>query len=111
MDQKIRGGAPARTVAGPERRLALGCPEALPWAGMPDAAGREGAPRGTWALYLGTAAVYADMFVTQPFLPLLTDEFGVPPARAGLTVSAVVLAIALASSLHGPLGDALGRKR
>ncbi|HEY6104405.1 MAG TPA: MFS transporter [Anaeromyxobacteraceae bacterium] len=78
---------------------------------MPDAAGREGAPRGTWALYLGTVAVYADMYVTQPFLPLLTAEFAVPPARAGLTVSAVVLAIALFSSQYGPLGDALGRKR
>ncbi len=74
-------------------------------------ADEAGGPRGTWALYLGTVAVYADMYVTQPFLPLLTAEFGVPPARAGLTVSAVVLAIALASGLHGPLGDALGRKR
>src|SRR5574341_57842 len=68
-------------------------------------------PRGTWALYLGTVAVYADMYVTQPFLPLLTAEYRVPPARAALTVSAVVLAIALASSVYGPLGDALGRKR
>jgi YNFM family putative membrane transporter len=62
------------------------------------------------ALYLGTVAVYADMYVTQPVLPLLTREFGVAPSRAGLTVSAVVLAIAAASSLYGPLGDALGRK-
>jgi YNFM family putative membrane transporter len=72
---------------------------------------QPGAPRGTWALYLGTVAVYADMYVTQPFLPLLTARFGVPPARAGLTVSAVVLAIAFFSSFYGPLGDALGRKR
>ncbi|HZY02585.1 MAG TPA: MFS transporter [Anaeromyxobacteraceae bacterium] len=78
---------------------------------MADAAAREGVPRGTWALYLGTVAVYADMYVTQPFLPLLTAEFGVPPARAGLSVSAVVMAIAVFSSQYGPLGDALGRKR
>jgi YNFM family putative membrane transporter len=63
------------------------------------------------ALYLGTVAVYADMYVTQPVLPLLSRDFGVAPAKAGLTVSAVVLAIALASAAHGALSDALGRKR
>ncbi len=63
------------------------------------------------ALYLGTVAVYSDMYVTQPLLPLLSREFGVAPAKAGLTVSAVVLSIALASSFYGPLSDALGRKR
>ncbi len=79
-------------------------------------AARHGAPappgRGElWALYAGTAAAYADMYVTQPILPLLSAEFGVGPARAGLTVSAVVLAIAGAASLYGPLSDALGRRR
>ena len=63
------------------------------------------------ALYAGTVAAYADMYVTQPVLPLLSREFGVGPARAGLTVSAVVLAIAATSSAYGPLSDALGRRR
>ncbi len=63
------------------------------------------------ALYAGTVAAYADMYVTQPILPLLSREFGVGAARAGLTVSAVVLAIAVASTVYGPLSDALGRKR
>ena len=66
--------------------------------------------RGEIALYLGTASAYADMYLTQPLLPVLSEEFGVGPARAGLTVSAVVLAIAVTSSLHGPLSDALGRR-
>jgi YNFM family putative membrane transporter len=61
-------------------------------------------------LYLATVAVYADMYITQPVLPLITREFGVAPATAGLTVSAVVLAIAVSSSFYGPLGDAFGRK-
>jgi MFS transporter, YNFM family, putative membrane transport protein len=65
----------------------------------------------TAALYLATVAVYADMYTTQPVLPLLSHELGVAPAVAGLTVSAVVLAIAVASSFYGPLSDALGRKR
>ncbi len=63
------------------------------------------------ALYAGTIAAYADMYVTQPILPLLSKEFGIGAARAGLTVSAVVLAIAVASTLYGPLSDAAGRRR
>ncbi|HEX9051642.1 MAG TPA: MFS transporter [Anaeromyxobacter sp.] len=63
------------------------------------------------ALYAGTVAAYSDMYVTQPILPLLSREFGVGAARAGLTVSAVVLAIAAASTVYGPLSDALGRRR
>jgi YNFM family putative membrane transporter len=74
--------------------------------GTPEASGRA-----RRALYLGTVAAYADMYVTQPLLPDLSREFGVGPARAGLTVSAVVLAIALASVLYGPLSDALGYRR
>ncbi len=65
----------------------------------------------TAALYVATVACYADMYVTQPVLPLLSLEFGISPAKAGLSVSAVVVGIAVASSFYGPLSDALGRKR
>ena len=63
--------------------------------------------REIWALYAGTVAAYADMYLTQPILPLLSEEFGVGPARAGLTVSAVVLAIdtAHATATWGHIGD------
>jgi YNFM family putative membrane transporter len=67
--------------------------------------------RETWALQAGTVAAYAAMYVTQPLLPDLSREFGAPPARAALTVSAVVLAIAAASFVAGPLSDVLGRRR
>jgi MFS transporter, YNFM family, putative membrane transport protein len=77
----------------------------------PDSPGAEERRYGTLALYLGTVAAYADMYLTQPILPLLSREFGVGPAGAGLTVSAVVLAIAAASSFYGPFSDVLGRKR
>ena len=66
--------------------------------------------RATGALFAGVVAAYAAMYVTQPLLPLLSGEFGIPPATAGLSVSAVVLAIAVGSFLAGPLSDALGRK-
>src|SRR5512138_2884549 len=63
------------------------------------------------ALYAGTVVAYADMYLTQSILPVLAVQFGVGAAQAGLTVSAVVLAIAVASSFYGPLSDALGRRR
>lgn len=63
------------------------------------------------ALYAGTIVAYGDMYVTQAILPDLAEEFSVGAARAGLTVSAVVLAIAVASTFYGPLSDALGRRR
>src|SRR5512132_3815734 len=63
------------------------------------------------ALNFATVAVYADLYITQPILPLLSKEFGVAPATAGLTISVVVLMIALVSSGYGSLSDAVGRKR
>src|SRR5713226_3517017 len=62
------------------------------------------------ALNFATIAVYADLYITQPILPLLSKEFGIAPATAGLTVSVVVLMIAFVSSAYGSLSDAVGRK-
>ncbi len=81
---------------------------------MPASSGTQApvrvASRSTAALCLGTVASYASMYVTQPILPVLSSEFGVSPATAGLTVSAVVLAIAVGSFVHGPLSDTVGRR-
>jgi MFS transporter, YNFM family, putative membrane transport protein len=63
------------------------------------------------ALYAGTVVAYGDMYITQAVLPVLSRELGVGAARAGLTVSAVVLTIAAASPAYGPLSDAVGRRR
>jgi YNFM family putative membrane transporter len=67
--------------------------------------------RAVAAVAIAAVAVFADMYLTQPLLPELSREYGVSPAVAGTSVSSVVLAIALASSAYGPLGDFLGRKR
>jgi MFS transporter, YNFM family, putative membrane transport protein len=67
--------------------------------------------RASGALYAGTVAAYAAMYVTQPLLPELSRELAISPATAGLTVSAVVLFVALGSFVAGPLSDAVGRKR
>jgi YNFM family putative membrane transporter len=67
--------------------------------------------RASAALYAGTVAAYAAMYVTQPLLPDLSREMAISPATAGLSVSAVVVCIALGSFVAGPLSDAVGRKR
>lgn len=66
--------------------------------------------RSTLALFLGTVAAYAAMHVTQPLLPVLSRDWSVSAATAGLTVSVLVLAIAAGSFVAGPLSDAVGRK-
>lgn len=62
------------------------------------------------ALYLAAVVVFSDMYLTQPILPVLAQEFGVAPATAGLSVSLVVLLIAIGSLSAGPLSDMLGRR-
>jgi YNFM family putative membrane transporter len=71
---------------------------------------RPGSQVALLALFFATVAVFSDLYVTQPILPLLSREFGVPPPTAALTVSVVVLMIALVSNAYGPLADAYGRK-
>jgi YNFM family putative membrane transporter len=62
------------------------------------------------ALNFATVTVYADLYITQPILPLLSKEFVISAPTAGMTVSIVVLMIALASSAWGTLSDSVGRK-
>lgn len=62
------------------------------------------------ALFFATVTVFSDLYITQPILPLLSKEFGVPAPTAALTLSVVVLMIALVSNAWGPLADAFGRK-
>ncbi len=70
----------------------------------------HGDRRALFPLFFATVAVFADVYVTQPILPLLSREFGVSAPTAALTLSVVVLMIALISNAWGPLADALGRK-
>lgn len=51
------------------------------------------------------AAAFTNIYLTQPVLPVLADEFKVDAAVASLTVSATVLGIALSNLPFGRLGD------
>ncbi len=57
------------------------------------------------------AAAFATVYITQPVLPVIRGEFGVTAATASLTVSAVILGIALANLPFGVLADRLPVKR
>jgi MFS transporter, YNFM family, putative membrane transport protein len=59
----------------------------------------------------GTAGMFAVMYSTQAILPVLSRNFHVTPARAGLTVSVVVIALAAGAWVWGSLSDRIGRKR
>lgn len=67
--------------------------------------------RSLLALNFAAVAVFSDLYITQPILPILSARFGVAPATAGLSVSVVVLMIALVSPVWGSLSDAVGRRR
>lgn len=60
---------------------------------------------------LGAAGMFATMYSTQAILPELSRDFGVSPSRAGLSISVVVLAVAVGGFAWGPVSDRIGRPR
>jgi YNFM family putative membrane transporter len=50
-------------------------------------------------------AAFTNLYITQPVLPVLQREFGVDANAASLTISAVILGIALANLPFGMLAD------
>jgi YNFM family putative membrane transporter len=73
------------------------------------ASGTEGDLAGFAGFLLAAGAMFATMYSTQAILPELSRAFAVTPSTAGLTISAVVIAIALGAWLWGPLSDRVGR--
>jgi MFS transporter, YNFM family, putative membrane transport protein len=63
------------------------------------------------ALFITGYATFINLYVTQPLLPQFREIFKSSELMVSLTVSAPVLAVALAAPLVGLLADALGRKR
>jgi MFS transporter, YNFM family, putative membrane transport protein len=74
-------------------------------------AAERGAAWGMTGLLLGAAGMFATMYSTQAILPELGRDFGAGPSEAGLTISVVVLAVAVAGWIWGPVSDRFGRKR
>jgi MFS transporter, YNFM family, putative membrane transport protein len=66
-----------------------------------------------WALvslFLAPAFVFANMYSTQAILPVLSKAFHIAAPTAGLSISVLVLAVAIGSLIYGPISDRIGRK-
>src|SRR6266851_5839725 len=61
-------------------------------------------------LFFAPGFVFANMYTTQAILPVFSRDFHVSAPTAGLTVSVLVLAVAIGSLFYGPLSDRIGRK-
>lgn len=62
------------------------------------------------ALFLGAFASFCLLYVVQPVLPMMSQDFGVTATQSSLALSVATLTLALGMLLTGPLSDALGRK-
>ncbi len=60
---------------------------------------------------LGATGMFATMYSTQAILPELSSDFGVSPSWAGLSVSLVVISVAVGGFVWGPFSDRIGRPR
>ena len=61
-------------------------------------------------LFIAPVFVFANMYTTQAILPSLSSDFRVSAPTAGLTISLLVLSVAIGSLFYGPLSDVVGRK-
>ena len=80
--------------------------------GVPLSDAEQEQPR-VWALvslFLAPAFVFANMYSTQAILPVLSKAFHITAPTAGLSVSVLVLAVAIGSLIYGPISDRIGRK-
>ena len=57
------------------------------------------------AVFALVSASFANIYITQPVLPVLQQEFQVTPVQVSFTVSAVILGIVLSSLFFGSLSD------
>ncbi len=63
------------------------------------------------ALFVTGFATFVNLYATQPLLPRFRELFHASELKVSLTVSAPILAVALAAPFLGILADTVGRKR
>ncbi|BDU70113.1 MFS transporter [Geothrix oryzae] len=68
---------------------------------------KDPATRLQWLVFALVSAVFTTVYIPQPVLPVLRQTFGVGEGAASMTVSAVVLGIAVANLPFGALADRL----
>ena len=63
------------------------------------------------ALFLGSFVTFADLYSTQPIIPIFTKQFGVSPATASLTLSFSTGTLAICLLLVSFLSENMNRKK
>lgn len=66
--------------------------------------------RGAIALYLTGFVAFVGLYLPQPILPLLAQDFGVGVHSASLMITATIFGIALTAPLVGIVSDHFGRR-
>lgn len=66
--------------------------------------------RASLALGLGSFMVFANLYLIQPLLPTLMDNFAITELQANWSFSLTTLMLGLSLVVYGPLSDAMGRK-
>ena len=66
--------------------------------------------RGTLALIIGSFMVFANVYVTQPLLPMIAQEFAISELQAASSFTITTFTLGISLLFYGPLSDALGRK-
>lgn len=62
------------------------------------------------ALGVASFVAFANLYFTQPILPIISEEFSVSPLVSSLTVSMSLLTVAIFFFLYSAISDAKGRK-
>ncbi len=63
------------------------------------------------ALSVASATMFAIPYSTQAIMPVIGASLQVEPAMTGLTITVVVIGIAIGAWIMGPLSDRVGRRR
>ncbi|MGB0941788.1 MAG: MFS transporter [Marinomonas sp.] len=66
--------------------------------------------RANLALLIGSFMVFANVYVTQPLLPMIASQFGISSLEANASFTITTFVLGLSLLIFGPLSDALGRK-
>lgn len=64
----------------------------------------------TIALSLGSLLIFANIYFTQPLLPIFTEEFNISPLQSSMSISLVIFALGISLFFYGPLSDSIGRR-
>lgn len=67
--------------------------------------------RATFALSLGSVMVFSNIYITQPLLPMLVDEFAISKLEANWSLTITTFMLAVSLLVYGVLSDSFGRKK